>query len=169
MQAGYWINYVKGKAFRIDEHEMWIRRWENAKKLGISSDLYKEFSEFEVKEDRDEFLMYVLEKAPVMRMRGHGATYAFEFNTRRTKKPLDSVWEFGMDYAGDYTNMYIVNFATKETVQMLYKEFNELMMNGREDAVLRVAKTFKVRRGSQDMRSILGKENVKPLVRKQLK
>ena len=163
MNSGYWINYRTGKVFRIDEHERWIRRWQNAKKLGISEDLFDEFDEFTPEKDRDEFLMYVMEKAPVMRMRGHGVMYSFEFNTRRAKKPLEAIWEFGEDYAGDYTSMYIVNFATKETVQMLYKDFNNLMMEGREDAVLRVAKKIKLRRGSQDMVNILGEERVKSL------
>ena len=163
MDAGYWINYAKSKEFRIDEHENWIRNWPNAKKLGIPEDLFDEFDDFEAVKDRDEFLMYVMEKAPVMRMRGHGALYSFEFNTRRAKKPLEAIWEFGMNQAGDYTSMYIVNFATKETVQMLYKDFNELMMEGRENAVLRVARKFQLRKGSQDMASFLGEDNIKPL------
>ena len=161
MQSGYWINYVTGKMFRIDEHERWIRRWQNAKKIGVSSELFDEFDEFVPQKDREEFLLYVMEKSPLMRMRGHGATYSFEFNTRRAKKPINAIWEFGMDYAGDFTNMYIVNFATKETVQMLYKDFNELMEGGREDALLRVAKRFKMRRGSQCLSSVVGKENIK--------
>lgn len=163
MNSGYWINYSTGKKFRIEEHERWIRQWRNAKKLGISSDLFDEFDEFTPVEDRDEMLMYVMEKAPVMRMRGHGGLYSFEFNTRRAKKPLESIWEFCMDYAGDYTSLYIVNFATKEKVQMLYKDFNNLMMEGLEDAVLRVAKKIRLRRGSQDMANILRGDNVEPL------
>ena len=163
MNSGYWINYNKSKFFRVDEHERWIRRWQNAKKLGISKDLFDEFGEFTPVEDREELLLYVMEKAPVMRMRGHGAQYSFEFNTRRAKKPIESIWEFGMDYAGDYTSMYIVNFATKEVVQMLFKDFNDLMENGRDDAIMKVAKKMKMRRGSQDMAYILGEEHVKPL------
>ena len=163
MNSGYWINYRTGKVFRIDEHERWIRRWPNAKKLGIPEDLFNEFSEFEPEKDRNEFLMYVMEKAPVMRMRGHGSVYSFEFNTRRAKKPIESVWEFGMDYAGDYTSMYVVNFATKETVQMLFKDFNKFMVDGREDAIMRVAKKITLTRGDQDMVHFFGKENVNPL------
>ena len=163
MNSGYWINYSTGKVFRIDEHERWIRRWNNAKKLGIPESLYDEFDEFTPVEDRDEFLMYVMEKAPVMRMRGHGVVYSFEFNTRRAKKPIEAVWEFCEDYAGDYTSVYIVNFATKEQVQMLYKDFRDLMEQGRETDIMKTAKIFKIRRGSQDMASILGKEHVEAL------
>jgi len=163
MQLGFWINYSKNKTFRIDEHETWIRRWQNAKKAGVHADIFEEFSEYEPIEDRDEFLMYVMEKVPLIRMRGHGQTFTFEFNTRRAKKPLEAIWEFGMDYAGDYSNFYIVNFATKETVSMLYKDFEEIMMDGRESDLMRAAKKITIRRGSQDMQRILGKDNVKPL------
>ncbi len=54
MELGFWLNDKTGKMFRIDEHERWIRKWTNAKKLGISKNGYDDFlKQFEPVEDRE--------------------------------------------------------------------------------------------------------------------
>ena len=140
MKEGYWINYRTGKTFPIDEHEQWIRRKGNAKKLGLPQRLIDAFDEFETKKDRDKFLTFLMQHAPVMRVRGHGNYITFEFSSRRRNGPMDSIWEWGLDNgAGPFTGMYIVNFATGEKTSIYWKDFKEAMEIEGADAVMRVA------------------------------
>ena len=95
MTEGYWGNYTTGQIFLIDEHEMWIRRGNNASKLGVPIAVQKRFKDFKVKEDRNQFLMFIFANSPVMRFRGHGHYITFEFNSADWTKPLALVLKWG--------------------------------------------------------------------------
>lgn len=139
MKDGFWINYRTGKEFQIDEHESWIRRGSNAKKLGLPQRVIDAFDEFEPVKDRDKFLVFIMQHAPVMRVRGHGNYVTFEFASRRRNDPIDAIWSWGMSNAGPMTGMYIVNFATNEKTSMYWKDFETAMERGGSEAVMRVA------------------------------
>ena len=151
MEMGFWLNYRTGKEFRIDEHEQWIRKWTNAKKLGITKDVYDEMIEkFELRKDRDKMLLWLMSRTSIMRIRGHGVSVTFEFGSDSSKKPLESIWMWGEDYAGDYTHLHITNFKKKKVVNILYKDFKKYFDDGREDAIMeenahniRIRKSFK--------------------------
>ena len=137
MQLGFWLNYKTGKIFRIDEHERWIRRWDNAKKLGISESLFDEYTnKFKPSDDRNKMLLWLMNKAPIIRVRGHGSTVTFEFASSKIRPVLDTLYEWGEDYAGDYSNFHISNFKKKKKVDMLYKDFKELYENGQENRIM---------------------------------
>lgn len=140
MKDGYWINYKTGKDFPIDEHERWIRKPANAKKLGLSKELMETFENFTPKRDRNKFLLFLMKHAPIMRVRGHGHYVTFEYSSRRRNPPIESAWLWGMENAGPFTTMRITNFATNETVEMSFKQLDELMESGGAEAVMRVAK-----------------------------
>jgi hypothetical protein len=139
MKAGYWINYETGKEFPVDEHEQWLRRKGNAKKLGLSKRVIEAFDEFKPVSDRDKFLAFIMQHAPVMRVRGHGNYITFEYSSRRKRGPMDSIWLWGLKGAGAYTGLYIVNFATGEKTSIYWRDFKEAMDAGGADAVMRVA------------------------------
>jgi hypothetical protein len=140
MKEGYWINYSIGKSFEVDEHERWLRRKGNARKLGLSKGVVEAFGEFEPVKDRDKFLLFVLQHAPVMRVRGHGNYVTFEYSSRNRRDPMDAIWLWGLDNgAGVYTGLYVVNFASGEKTSILWKDFKAAMDEGGADAVMRVA------------------------------
>ena len=151
MELGFWLNYNTGKEFRIDEHERWIRRWINAKKIGISETIYKQYiDKFEPVEDRDKMLLWIMNIAPLMRVRGHGTTVTFEFATEKVRSALDAIYDWGENYAGDYSNFHISNLKKTRRVNILYKDFKKLYEEGREDAIMEehgedftILKTFK--------------------------
>ena len=140
MKEGYWLNYKTGKEFSIDEHERWLRRGNNAKKLGLPKRVIDAFSEFEPVKDRDKFLTFVMQHAPVMRVRGHGNYITFEYASRRRNDPIDAIWMWGLkNGAGPFTGLYVVNFATGEKTSMYWKDFKEAMDEGGASEVMRVA------------------------------
>ena len=136
---GYWANYDTGKIFPIDEHERWLRTPGNAKKLGLSPKVISMFKSFRVEKDRDKFLMFVVAHAPVIRIRGHGYSTTFEYSSHSKREPLDVIWKYGKQNFGEASGLYIVNFATHESVQMSYQEFEDNMQSGGYDKVMRAA------------------------------
>jgi len=123
MNEGYWGNYMTGEIFLIDEHEMWIRRGNNASKLGIPQAVQRRFKEFMVKEDRDRLLSFIFAHAPVMRFRGHGSYVTFEFNCADWAKPLELVCIWSEANAGPLLGLLIVNFATNEAIEATWETF----------------------------------------------
>jgi hypothetical protein len=146
MNDGYWINFSKGQVFSIDEHERWIRRSDNAKKLGVPQRIQKKFAEFNPVVDREKFLLLVLTTSPAMRVRGHGIWWAFEFSSASVEKPLTAIYSFCNDKAGAYTNLVINNFARKNSISMLWKDFKGKYET--DDARLREARIME---GAQPM------------------
>ena len=148
MREGYWINFKTGRVFEIAEHEQWIRDLKNARSLGLPSGLIAMFGNFRPTRDRDKFLLFIMQHAPVIRARGHGDYVSFEYASRERHDPLDAIWIWGKQNAGPFTMFHIVNFATKENVEMIFQEFEDAMDKGGAEAVLRVATFHKeVRKG----------------------
>jgi hypothetical protein len=144
MNEGYWINYERDITIPIDEHERFIRDPKNAKKIGLSPSVIKSFSKFKPVQDRDRFLLFLMQQAPIMRVRGHGSSITFEFSTHSRQTAMDSIWVFGKENAGPFTMLNIVNFATGEKVEMLFQDFEELMDSGGAEGVLRAASIHRI-------------------------
>ena len=147
MKEGWWINYRTGKSFEINEHERWLRELGNAGKLGVPSSVVAMFGKFISEKDRDKFLLFVMQNAPVMRVRGHGSYASFEYSSRERQAPMEAVAEWGGRNAGPFTSLNIVNFATKEDVQTTWQDFERTMDEGGAEAVLRVAGKVEMRAG----------------------
>ena len=123
MNTGYWGNYRTSQIFLIDEHELWIRRGNNADKLGIPQVVQKRFKDYVIREDRDRFLLFIFAQAPVMRFRGHGNSVTMEFNCVDWGLPLELVLKWGNANAGQLLWLIIVNFATGEAIQSNWESF----------------------------------------------
>lgn len=95
----------------IDEHEHWLRRGENAKKLGVPQKVIKIFGDYEPGTARDEFLLYIIMNAPVMRVRGHIDHVTFEHAAESDEKPLRAIKTWGELNAGPTTFLHVVNLA----------------------------------------------------------
>ena len=127
MQEGWWINYSNGKMFEVREHEQFLRLGGNAKKMGVPPKVIAAFDKFKPVDDRDKFLTFVLQNAPLMRVRGHGSYVTFEFADSSPQKAMDAILKWGDDNAGDYTTMLIVNMATKRQIEALWKDYRDDM------------------------------------------
>ena len=125
MNEGYWGNYRTGQIFLIDEHELWIRRGNNADKLGVPEIVQKRFKDFKVKEDRNQFLLFIFANSPVMRFRGHGHHVTMEFSCADWGLPFELVLKWGNANAGALLWLIIVNFATNEVVQSTWEDFKQ--------------------------------------------
>jgi len=123
MNEGYWGNYKTGNLFLIYEHEMWIRRGNNADKLGIPQAIQNKFKDFIMIEDRNRFLSYIIANAPIMRIRGHGSYVTFEFNCADWTKPIELIRKWGKTNAGSLLGLNIVNFATNQAIQTNWENF----------------------------------------------
>ena len=87
---------------------------------------------------------------PVMRVRGHGSSVSFEFATTKVNDALFTIYEWGEQYAGDYTHLHIVNFKKSKKVDILYKDFRKYYEAGTENKIMeelgkdiKILKSFK--------------------------
>lgn len=136
MTEGYWINYNTGKMIEMPEHESFIRDPKNAKKLGVPPNVHTMAANIK---DREKYLLFLLQHAPLMRVRGHGASVGFQFATHSRQDAMDAILSWGKNNAGPMTWLMIDNFATKESTQMNFEQFEEQMDSGGAEAILRVA------------------------------
>lgn len=125
MQEGYWGNYQTGIWFEIDEHEMWIRRAENAARLGVPDNIYHRFRDFQLQVDRDKLLAFLFQHAPVMRIRGHGTSVSFEFHAQSWQQPLSVIEHWCRRHAGPYTELRLVNFHGMAIRNFLWQDWTE--------------------------------------------
>jgi hypothetical protein len=150
MQEGWWINYDTGKDFYINDHELWIRESGNADKAGVPKSVQKNFAKFKVREDREKFLVYIMQNAPLMRMRGHGVDITFEFYNRHSKAAIEAAYAAAHDYGGQLSTLNIYNLATNEFTSVTREEFDRLMDEDGYEGVMRAA-SQKFSRGSKAM------------------
>ena len=121
---GLWINYNTGQIEEIDDHERWIRRGNNARKFGVPDDVISDFKDFVPAEDREKFLLFILDKSSLMRCRSHGNYVTFEFSSRRIEKPIAAIRKASEVIGlGMYSGMFISNLATGEQVSTNYLTF----------------------------------------------
>lgn len=123
MKDGFWANYETGEIFPIDEHELWLRRGNNANLLGIPENISERFGEFTARADRDSFLLFIFSNAPVMRIRCHGAYATFEFNSKDSANSFRLIRQWCASYAGPQTGLNIFNFASAEHIQTNSHDF----------------------------------------------
>ncbi len=122
MKEGYWGNYETGVWFPIDEHERWLRRGDNAAKLGVPESVAAAFPRFS---DRETLLPFVFCHAPVMRWRCHGTSATFEFYADDWQKPLAIIRKWCTLFAGDFLRLRMVNFNGREIRETLWKDWKE--------------------------------------------
>jgi hypothetical protein len=124
MKEGWWINYQTLKCFVIDEHEMFIRRGNNAYLLGVPKTVRDKFDEYRVTVDRDEFIEFIVLHSPLMRIRGHGSYATFEYGSAQTDiRPSKAVKAWGEIYAGPMLLLNIVNLRTNTNVSEIWSDF----------------------------------------------
>jgi hypothetical protein len=145
MNDGFWINYRGNtKVVPIHEHETDIRNPAIWKKLGFNVKDMELFKPFKLGRDREKFLLWLMQKYPLMRVRGHGVSTTFDFNNRSRQAPIDAIFEFGENNLGPFSRLYINNYATRENVEMSFSEFESLMNTDGAEGILRVGSDIRV-------------------------
>ncbi len=150
---GYWLNYRTGRAFLIDDHRKWLYRGNNAKELGISNNAVRLFSKYKPIDDRYAFLLEILMQSPVIRVRGHKTYHTFEFHSKDIAKVFNAIWRFclGEGFAGDFSGMHIVNFHDQIMYNMIFHDFNEMMMKKQMKSILEMGVKFKISKEYQGL------------------
>ena len=137
MKEGFWLNYRTWKIVEVYEHERWLKeKAANPKSIGVPENVMAIASKIK---NREKFLIFVMQHAPVMRIRGYGTSVSLDFHTRNRQEVMDAILMWGKKYAGPFTWLNMSNFATRENTQMNYEQFKTLMDDDGADAVLRVA------------------------------
>lgn len=144
MKEGLWINYRTGMEFSVGDHEQWIRIPNNATKAGVPPNISQQFDNFRPLEDREAFLLFIINNVPLMRVRGHGSDVAFEYASRSRSGPLDTIFAWAKKNAGPFTTLRMVNFSTNENVVMLFKDFERSVSEGGYEAVMRAASSMQL-------------------------
>ena len=111
MKAGFWLNYASGKALLVDDHENFLRRPGNGARLGVSSKLVKEACARYT--DRIPFLLYVMARAPLMRVRGHLTHVTCEFVADSDAEPLAALRKFAAQNLGEQMLLLIAELGKK--------------------------------------------------------
>ena len=156
MKEGWWINFRNDKMFGpLDEHERYLREGDNAKKMGIPQNVIDRFDQFEPVKDRDKLLLFVMQHSPLMRVRGHGVSTTFEYSSHERSAPLDSIFLFAKNNLGPYSDIVINNFATRESANMNFADFEETMDRGGAEAVMRTASILKMRMNRRIAKELL--------------
>jgi hypothetical protein len=156
IKEGWWLNWRNpSKLFYVDDHEMWIRQENNARQLGVPGSVIGDFSKFEVRKDRETFLLHIMRHAPVMRVRGHGVDTTFEYFAHERQDPMWAVYTFAKRQAGPYSWLNISNMATNEYTSITWKDFQEVMDAGGPDAVMRAASQKFTAEGCKMIRELL--------------
>jgi hypothetical protein len=84
-RAGLWINWRHPRrVFQVGDHQVWIRDPHNASRLGVDAEVMDRFKDYPYihgdEQARAVFLRFVMQNAPVMRIRGHGDHITFEYH-----------------------------------------------------------------------------------------
>ena len=91
---------------------MWLREPGNARRLGVPKEVIAEALErFNPFVDRNAFLMYVMARAPVMRIRGHGHYVTFEYHVITDDDASRAIKKFAAKMLGPLTGLNVVNLA----------------------------------------------------------
>lgn len=139
MKEGYWINYRTGKTVRVPEHETYIRDPKNARALGVPPGIISDFDKFEPVKDRVKFITYLLNRTPLMRVRGHGTAVTFEYAGRGVKDPVESIWLWGKQNAGPFTQLDIHNLKTNENIAIMWRDFLSIVERDGYEGIMRIA------------------------------
>lgn len=125
MLDGFWMNYATMKWQTITEHETWIREEKNAMKIGVSPEVFAQFKAYVPHDDRIPLLTWLLGAAPLMRIRGHGASITFEFSHPQVDAPLGALAKWCRACAGEQSQLTVRNFATGAEHHVRWGEFDD--------------------------------------------
>lgn len=96
MKEGWWLNYRTGRSFPVHDHEMWLRRPGNGKRLGLPETiLTTALRRYRPGEDRDRLLTFVIMCFPAARIRGHGAYVTIEHRGWAVSDLIPAIRRFG--------------------------------------------------------------------------
>ena len=152
--AGYWMKITNGKLIPINDHAGdFMSDAKLAKQMGLTKlkkDLIKSGIEYSDKTGpiREKIVMEIMKRG-WMRIREHGVQVTFEFAdslSNTASKALDAVYEFGMDYLGDFSFVTIVHLSNdkkiKDSYAIQFSKFKE-MYEEDKSKILKTAKRKK--------------------------
>ena len=127
MEEGYWMNWKTRVIVPIFEHERDIRLPTTAKKLGLTTALTRQFGRYVLEKDRGEFLFWLMKKAPLMRIRGHGLSVTFQYAAASDRLPHAAIRKWTKETVGK-DSVLILNIENLQTGSRIYAPASEFMM-----------------------------------------
>jgi hypothetical protein len=120
---GWWLNWKTGKLVCIREHEQDIRSPGVARKLGVPSEVFSQFSRYKVGRDRIKFLRWLLKTVPLVRIRDHaGEHVTFEYAAGSDTKPYAAI-KIWARRRGPTTLLMLANIQTQRHRTVLAQLF----------------------------------------------
>lgn len=157
MKQGYWISSKTGQKWEVIEHATFAKDPSNP--LGLSEALVnylRPLSLDYIGPDRAKIVTAVC-KAGFIRMRGHGASWTFEFwNNRSTN--LWHAHQLCTDWAGPFTHLTLTDLKTMEQWQGPFSEMDKIMKDEGPEGIIRLGS----RTAACKWDSRLLKESVEP-------
>ena len=87
----------------------WLKRQIARLPRNRPQEVFARFGEFKPCRDRDKALLFVMTRASLMRVRGHGPTITFEYNSVDDREPMRAIRQWGARHAGPELHFHIVN------------------------------------------------------------
>jgi hypothetical protein len=132
MREGYFICMDTGKAFSVHDHELDIRKVEFAKKLGISDNVFNQFSNYEPVKDRQKFLTWLLSNSKLVRVRGHGVHSVLEWaGAGNDKNALEAIHKWGKKVCGPCLMLCMINITSGKQYNSFWLPFDTSMKAGK--------------------------------------
>lgn len=119
MKDGWWINYESGRVMEITEHERDIRDAATAKYLGVPASVSDRFKKYEIGTDRCRFLVDLMKRVRLMRVRGYGNYVTFNYwSPGGDAKPFAAIRRWASRNAGPVLLLNVANLATGRQEQV---------------------------------------------------
>jgi hypothetical protein len=124
VKEGYWINIATGQYERITEHCDWMKIHNNARKIGLPEDVFRQIEDIpnDYSGPRREKILRLVMSAGFVRVRGHGRWIAIEF-TAPTKDAMFACSPLLRQVCGPFTVLRFNNLETSESVGVTFQEF----------------------------------------------
>lgn len=126
---GYWIDVEKHTQYKVDTHDRWISREENANLVNLPKHIFQIIQSLNLnnEQDVDKIRLLTVYHCEIVRMRAHDTQYVFEFAKKENRKYIDEIKRFlyNVIEPGPFTIITIINLQTKELLSYLYKDIEK--------------------------------------------
>jgi hypothetical protein len=124
MREAAWIRVLDGEYWRIDEHSDWMKRAENARKVGLTETVYESIASIpnDYSGPRREAILRAVMADGFIRMRGRGYVLLFEFSSQ-WRPALLACREVLRAIGGEFLVCRFHNLLLQEWLEIVYRDY----------------------------------------------
>jgi hypothetical protein len=137
MRDGAWVRILDGEFWWIDEHADWMKRPENARKVGLTDTVYESIASIsnDYSGPRREVILRAVMADGFIRMRGRGDVLVFEFSGQ-WRPALLACRRVLRAIGGEFLVCRFHNLLHQEWLEVVYHDYAAAMEDDLE-AILR--------------------------------